>query len=201
MVPLKNSLLVCCLASFWFCNPILAANNGIIHDVVIIGAGWSGLAAANHLIEAGISENLLVLESRDRTGGRNYTEEDAFKPGHPVELGSGWIYPGTNVFDLVEKLGIMHDTTHFLYDNLGLFNSTAELSNDEKLRLLDQVFLKEFRQYMDKMTAYDVSWEDIVNSYFSENPSMGNMERQFINAMMNSGGCLRIWVFVFISCY
>ena len=55
-----------------------ASANDDILDVVIIGAGWSGLAAANYLIEAGITENILILEARDRIGGRSYTNDGLF---------------------------------------------------------------------------------------------------------------------------
>ena len=74
-----------CLASISFFY--LAASTDI-HDVIIVGAGWSGLAAANYLTEAGITENVLILEARDCIGGRSYTREDIFKTGHPAELGS-----------------------------------------------------------------------------------------------------------------
>ena len=37
--------------------------------VVIIGAGIAGLSAAEHLVQNGI-EDILILEARDRVGGR-----------------------------------------------------------------------------------------------------------------------------------
>ena len=39
------------------------------HQVVIVGAGASGLAAASKLITNGV-EDVVVLEASDRTGGR-----------------------------------------------------------------------------------------------------------------------------------
>ena len=39
-------------------------------DVVIVGAGWSGMAAADSLARANVS--FLVLESSNRTGGRTH---------------------------------------------------------------------------------------------------------------------------------
>ena len=184
LFPSKKSILAC-LASLCFCG--LASANDDIVDVVIIGAGWSGLAAANYLIEAGITENILLLEARDRVGGRSYTKEDVFKTGHPVELGSGWIYPETNVFDLVEELGIAHDQTGFNFDTFGLFNSTGELLKDEKSTLVDETFLKDFVKYADKMANDDVTWTDIKQNYFDERPEFDNSERQAINALVHTG--------------
>jgi monoamine oxidase len=53
-------------------------------DVLIIGAGLSGLAAAMHLAQAG--RRVHVVEARVRIGGRVLTEHLAF----PLELGAEW---------------------------------------------------------------------------------------------------------------
>ena len=59
------------------------------YDVVVIGAGAAGLAAAVRLTEAGRS--VLVLEARDRIGGRIDTRHE---PGlaAPVELGAEFVH-------------------------------------------------------------------------------------------------------------
>src|SRR6195952_3413328 len=57
-------------------------------DVAIIGAGAAGLGAANALKDSGLST--IVLEARDRTGGRAHTIEPA--PGIVFDLGCGWLH-------------------------------------------------------------------------------------------------------------
>jgi len=57
--------------------------------VVVVGAGVAGLAAARRLAERGVS--VLVLEARDRIGGRILTVRDERLPV-PVELGAEFIH-------------------------------------------------------------------------------------------------------------
>lgn len=71
-------------------------------DVVVIGAGLSGLAAARWLEAAGRS--VVVLEARERVGGRTLTRE---LEGHAVDLGGQWIGPTQDrVAALARALGI-----------------------------------------------------------------------------------------------
>jgi monoamine oxidase len=57
-------------------------------DVAIIGAGAAGLGAARALEDSGLS--VIVLEARDRIGGRAHTIMAA--PGIPFDLGCGWLH-------------------------------------------------------------------------------------------------------------
>jgi monoamine oxidase len=57
-------------------------------DVVVIGAGAAGLAAARRIATAPLS--LHVLEARNRAGGRGWTQREA--TGLPIELGCGWLH-------------------------------------------------------------------------------------------------------------
>lgn len=56
-------------------------------DVLVIGAGIAGLRAAQVLVAAG--RRVIVLEARDRLGGRIRTDRSW---GVPVDLGASWIH-------------------------------------------------------------------------------------------------------------
>lgn len=57
-------------------------------DVIVIGAGISGLVAARELANRG--RTVTVLEGRDRIGGRIWTS--TAWPGVPLDLGASWIH-------------------------------------------------------------------------------------------------------------
>jgi monoamine oxidase len=56
--------------------------------VIVVGAGIAGLAAAFDLHQAGL-RNIIVLEAKDRIGGRVWTDRSW---GFPVDLGASWIH-------------------------------------------------------------------------------------------------------------
>jgi monoamine oxidase len=58
-------------------------------DVIVVGAGIAGLSAALALTRAGLS--VVILEARDRVGGRIFTHWDE-KVNAPVELGAEFIH-------------------------------------------------------------------------------------------------------------
>jgi len=58
-------------------------------DVIIIGAGISGLAAALDLTRSGMTVE--ILEARDRIGGRIFTQYDSTL-NHPIELGAEFVH-------------------------------------------------------------------------------------------------------------
>ncbi|XFA72325.1 FAD-dependent oxidoreductase [Thermosynechococcaceae cyanobacterium Okahandja] len=87
-------------------------------DVIVVGAGIAGLAAARRLQGAG--QRVCILEARDRLGGRIWTLNH-FRV--PVDLGASWIHgsDGNPIHRLAMAAGVPTQETN--YDNLILYNS------------------------------------------------------------------------------
>ena len=70
-------------------------------EVVVIGAGIAGLAAARDLVSTGRS--VAVYEARNRVGGRLLSLDD----GGVVDLGATWFWPNEPaVHALIEELDV-----------------------------------------------------------------------------------------------
>lgn len=83
---LKSASIVLGSASL---SSIALRNAKAIQDktFIVIGAGIAGLAAAKDISDIGAK--VIVLEARDRIGGRIYTD---YSMGTPFEIGAGWIH-------------------------------------------------------------------------------------------------------------
>ncbi|MDJ0696044.1 NAD(P)/FAD-dependent oxidoreductase [Mastigocoleus sp. MO_188.B34] len=109
------------------------------YEVIVIGAGAAGLAAARSLQDAG--REVLVLEARDRIGGRIYTDYNF--ASHPIERGAEYIqgeniiiWKGIKQYGL-KTLPVFEDIKHaFTYFN-GKYLSVKQLYKDSKPKALD----------------------------------------------------------------
>ncbi|MGW4393718.1 flavin monoamine oxidase family protein [Amycolatopsis nivea] len=82
-------------------KPVEREPNAGSADVVIVGAGFAGLTAAERLADMGVS--VRVVEGRDRVGGRSFSGEVA---GVKVDLGATWVSRRhTEIRNLASRLG------------------------------------------------------------------------------------------------
>lgn len=108
-------------------------------DVLVVGAGIAGLAAARDLVTA--ERRVIVLESRDRVGGRIFT--DRTWGGPPIDLGASWIHgpKGNAVAALARDLGVVTVATDW----------EAARITDEKGRVLTATERERIAARLDKV--------------------------------------------------
>jgi len=84
-------------------------------DVAVVGAGLAGLTAARRLVEAGLEP--VVLEARDRVGGRTLNHE--IGDGKVVEVGGQWVGPTQRrILALSREVDVDTFPTHDEGDNV-----------------------------------------------------------------------------------
>jgi monoamine oxidase len=110
------------LSALFFSQTLLALPHC---DVIVVGAGISGIAAAKELHDAG--HTVLVLEARNYIGGRTHT---SFFPYHPtigVDLGAAWIQEANNnpLIPLAKQYGARNQV--FDYDSADYFDCTPPI--------------------------------------------------------------------------
>ena len=116
-------------------------------DVVVVGAGMAGLIAARELLAANVS--VLVLEARDRVGGRllNHTLAN----GTVVEVGGQWVGPTQDrVLALAEELGIGLFPTYVEGEHFLAMDGKVERYGGEDFHLPD-----------DALADVGEMWEDL----------------------------------------
>ena len=158
-------------------------------DVIIIGAGVSGLRAAANLDAMGIT--YLILEGSDYIGGRlkSYDFE-----GTTIELGANWVHGATDanpIYDIaVNELGLKgvdNNGDVFKYKDIETgkdFSKAANAAFDELYEIEDQF------EDLD-LEDGDINLRDALDELGWEQPTSGPREvAEWITFMWNNAGAI-----------
>ncbi len=128
------------------------------YDAIVIGAGISGLEAASVLQENNM--NVLILEARDRIGGRLQTTT---MDGAWTDLGASWLHDIDNnvLADLAREYGIPLINTPFTAGDIGLFNGSTQITDPD----INTYYSNQFLSILTRTFASCGTFEDAVNCY------------------------------------
>ncbi|HLP87123.1 MAG TPA: FAD-dependent oxidoreductase [Nostocaceae cyanobacterium] len=134
-------------------------------DVIVIGAGIAGIEAARVLQSQGYK--VLVLEARDRIGGRIWTNRSL--KNIPLDLGASWIQGIRNnpLIEITRDLKIKTLPTD--YDSLTQYHNDGKELTAEESEELDQQFnrlirgLEKMRNRMQEREQKDISLQTAID--------------------------------------
>ena len=124
-------------------------------DVLVLGAGVAGLAAAEILCDAGL--HVLLLEARERIGGRIYTARPP-ETELPVELGAEFIHgQPREIWELVHRAGL----PTLEVEGERWYAEDSELTAGEVFSAADEIFERldpsapdqSFREFLERNCA------------------------------------------------
>jgi monoamine oxidase len=108
-----------------------------VSRVIVIGAGIAGLTVANALTHAGV--DCLVLEARERVGGRLHTVDVG---GTPVDLGGSWIHdPEDNPLRrFADQVGVVCRDADLLAEAVAFDPAESRLLTDDEFGHILELF-------------------------------------------------------------
>ena len=129
--------------------------------ITVIGAGISGLTAANVLRNRG--GEVTVLEAKNHVGGRIQTD---WNLGAPFELGAGWIH-GPSAENPVRSLADKVDSTFFITDDeaIEIYDVTGDEMDEDESDEIEEIWY----EVLEEMDAdSEGSILKILNEYDDE---------------------------------
>jgi monoamine oxidase len=148
-------------------------------DVVVIGAGVAGLAAARRLRREGAS--VVILEARNRIGGRVWT--DVSMSGVPLDLGASWIQ-GTNgnpITALAHDLNVRTFRTDFDHPALYAAGQRLNAADTQRIGKNYRSFMQRvdsFRSALRKKGQADISLEAGIDHVLAQQPATGQQRAE-----------------------
>ena len=143
------------------------------YDIIIVGCGPAGIAAALELQKCQPVPRFLIVEARDRVGGRVYTDTHTFDAKEPIDVGARWIhhYRPENPL-VIHHTASEKDQFHWFFfesTNTGFFDHDGTmLSKDllDKSKRIVEEFCTQVKQYPSEQD--DVSMLDVIREKYNE---------------------------------
>ena len=150
-------------------------------DVAIIGAGAAGLGAANALKDSGLS--VLVLEARDRVGGRAHTIMAS--PDVTFDVGCGWLHSAdeNSFVQIAERLGFEINKSLPPWRERAYGKAFPQDDRDDYMRALDAFYDRAEKAAIEA----EQSGRDVAASLFLEPGNRWNPMIDAISTYIN--GC------------
>lgn len=168
-----------------------ASNSSPKTDVIIIGAGMSGLAAAQKLKQQ--NYQVLVLEAKNRIGGRILTQSGW---GTATELGGSWLHSSkvNPLVPIIKKENIPLISTQYTltaplkkFSSMTIYKGDGQaLSEKDKQKTLE--FVKEFSLYLEehqKEFADETSYTDVINQFSMQN-KLSSLDRYYLTCFIKA---------------
>ena len=170
----------------------------VTYDAVIVGAGWSGLRAAQILSDAGAS--VLVLDANDYIGGRarQLMNNDDLPP---TDLGCEWLYTDNTMLSELKNSGLIDYSIE--NDPMDTIQLDSELYYSQTINADGSVGLAEVLDDVDKLQSSlwgdfmsfvkdilkggDISYADALDQFFEGNDDYANEDEQLLNLVLDMG--------------
>ncbi|CAF1102336.1 unnamed protein product [Rotaria sp. Silwood1] len=141
-----------------------------LFDVVIVGCGSAGIAAAIELQK--ISQlKFILLEARNRVGGRIVTDTTTFGTNTPIDLGAQWIHhfrPENPLYRYHEISKDIHISNHFILRSSAtpFFDIDGTRISSDKVHKAEEIFNRLCNIVTESSLSSDKSMFDVIKSEY-----------------------------------
>ncbi|MDA9952526.1 FAD-dependent oxidoreductase [Chitinophagales bacterium] len=131
-------------------------------NVIIVGAGAAGLAAAKKLGEEGVSYQ--ILEATEKWGGRIQKNVDF--ADFPIDLGAEWIHEDKSILNyIINQPGDEPSIETILYQPMDVY----EVVNQTVSQISNQDMLDYYANYITEYKFKHTTWSDFIYDNFAQN--------------------------------
>jgi monoamine oxidase len=167
---LKLALIIAVFLLFAvYTQTLVTAEESEYHDIIVIGAGMAGLAAAKQLSEAGY--DVLILEAQERIGGRIFTDRTY---NIPLDIEASWIHgiEGNPITMLAEEYDAA--TIYTNYDSYIIYDTNGEVIDKARAKAMNNIycdfedFYDTFREKIKENGGSDVPLQDAITEFLKK---------------------------------